>query len=61
MKKTSCYQCPTAYVGCHANCPHYTQPADKYRPRDPAESDYIDYVKQRNRRLKGVSYGATAS
>ena len=53
MKKTNCYQCPTAYVGCHANCPHYTQPADKYRPRDPAESDYIDYVKQRNRRLKG--------
>lgn len=53
MKKTSCYQCPEKHEGCHAGCPNYTQPTDKYSPRNKSESDYIDYVKGRSKRMRG--------
>lgn len=53
-RATTCFQCNSRHLNCHSACPHYVQPEDKYKPRDQAESDYIDYVKQRSRKLKGV-------
>ena len=45
-KNNSCYGCvpPKRHFNCHASCPEYTQPEDKYSPRHPDHSEYVDYM-----------------
>jgi hypothetical protein len=53
-KNNSCYGCvpPKRRLNCHADCPEYTQPEDRYAPRHPSTSEYIDYMVDKKIRRK---------